>query len=184
MATWRAKPSSAAGEGHQHADLAHAGRGGVVDVGDDVLALDLGHAAQRHVLADLGDLVGHGRLDRLAAEIGGQQRLDVIHAERGLGDARHHLLELGVLGDEVGLGVDLDGDGGAALGGDGHEALGGGAAGFLRGLGKALGAQPVDGGVHVTVGFGQRLLGVHHACAGLVAQFLHLCGCDRHLWVS
>jgi hypothetical protein len=62
------------------------------------------------ILAILSVTVGDG----LAAEIGGLQRLDVVGASAAR-RCRDHLLELGVLGDEVGLGVDLDGDGGAAL---------------------------------------------------------------------
>ena len=57
--------------------------------------------------------------------------------------------------------------------GDADQALGGGAAGLLGRGRKALLAQPVDGGFHVAVGLGQRLLAVHHARAGLVAQLFH-----------
>jgi hypothetical protein len=99
-------------------------------------------------------------------------------------DACHHLLEIGVLAHEIGLGVDLDRHGGATLGCHGHEAFGRRATGFLGGFRQALGAQPVNGGFHVAIRFGQRLLGVHHACAGRLAQFLHLCGCNRHGGVS
>ena len=80
--------------------------------------------------------------------------------------ARTSLLEVGVAGDEVGLGVDLDDHADAVLHRDADEALGRGAARLLRRLGEALGAQPVDRGFHVAVGLGQRLLGVHHAGAG------------------
>ena len=85
-------------------------------------------------------------------------------------------LERLVAGDEIGLGVELDhggGHAGASSPGDGDHALGGDAVGLLGGLGEALGAQPVDGRFHVASGFLQRLLAVHHADAGLVAQFLH-----------
>src|SRR5690606_34064099 len=88
-------------------------------------------------------------------------------------------------GDEVGFGVELDDRGGlaGAVGarGDGHQALGGDAVGPLGGLGQTLGAQPVERGVDVAVGVLQRLLAVHHADAGLLAQFLHQSGRDlRH----
>ena len=51
--------------------------------------------------------------------------------------------------------------------------LGGDPARFLGRLGQPLGAQPVDRGLHVAVGFLQRLLGVHHPRAGRLAQVLH-----------
>src|SRR3546814_4421759 len=68
--------------------------------------------------------------------------------------------------------VHFDGD---ALGpGDGHadQAFGGGAAGLLLRGGQALGAQPVGRGLDIAIGFGERLLAVHHARARTVAQFL------------
>src|SRR3546814_13621546 len=42
---------------------------------------------------------------------------------------------------------------------------------LLRG-GQALGAQPVGRGLDIAIGFGERLLAVHHARARTVAQFL------------
>src|SRR5665213_22471 len=63
----------------------------------------------------------------------------------------------------------------------GHEAFGGDAVGLLGGLRKALGAQPIGGGFDVASRFLQRLLAVHHAYAGFVAQFLDQAGGDfRH----
>src|SRR5690606_15434826 len=56
--------------------------------------------------------------------------------------------------------------------GDGDQAFGGHAARLLGGGGQALGAQPVDRPLQVAVGFRQRLLAVHHARTGLLAQFL------------
>ena len=89
-----------------------------------------------------------------------------------------------VLGDEVGLRVDLDDGAAVALDGDADQALGGGAAGLLGGGGEALGAQPVDRGFHVAVVLGERLLAVHHAGAGALAQFLHSRGRDlSHFFV-
>src|SRR3546814_1669813 len=58
------------------------------------------------------------------------------------------------------------------------QALGRDAAGLLGGGGEALLAQPVDRGLHVALGLTQRLLAVHHAGAGLLAQFLDLRGGD------
>ena len=96
-------------------------------------------------------------------------------------DLRHRLdegLEAVVAGDEVGLGVHLDHRRAAGRGDDAHQALGRDAAGLLRRGGEALGAQPVDRGLHVAAGLGQRALAVHHARAGLLAQVLHQGGGD------
>ena len=169
--------------GDENADLAHAGGCRVVHVGHERFTVERDHAAQRHVLADLGDGVRQRRFNGLAVDLGLLQRLDVVYLQRGFGDAVHHRLELGVLADEIGLGVNLDRDAVAAFDLNGHEAFGGGAARLLGRFGQTLGAQPVNGGFHVAVSFGQRLLGVHHACACGVAQFLDHGCCDSHLLV-
>ena len=116
------------------------------------------------------------RLDRdLRAGIGrGEQLREIALGRRGeRGDVAHHVLELLVAGDEVGLRVDLDDGARLALGDDADEALGGDAVRLLGGLRQALLAQPVDGRFDVALGLGQRRLAVHHAGAGLVAQLLH-----------
>ena len=99
-------------------------------------------------------------------------------SKRELGDVADEILEDLVLGDEVGLRIDLDDRAALALDGDSDEAFGGGAAGLLGGGRKTLGAQPVDRGFHLAIGLGERLLAVHHAGAGALAQFLHRCGRD------
>ncbi|GLS53249.1 hypothetical protein GCM10007886_14320 [Methylobacterium gregans] len=170
-------------ERDQHADLPEALGDLVVHVGrDHALAdLELGHAAQRHVLADRGDqalqLVGDGLAG--AREVGGLETLErAVTVERDLGGLAGEGLEGVVAGDEVGLGVHLDHRGVAAGGLDGDQTLGGDAAGLLGGLGEALLAQPVDGGLEVTLGLVQRALAVHHARAGLLAELLHHRGSD------
>ena len=45
--------------------------------------------------------------------------------------------------------------------------------GLLGGGGEALGAQPVDRGFQVAAGLVERLLAIHHAGAGALAQVLH-----------
>src|SRR5262249_31437478 len=90
----------------------------------------------------------------------------------------NEILELLVLGDEIGLAIDLDRGALLAVDGDSDEAFRGGAAGLLGGGGEALGAQPVDRGFHVATGLAQRLLAVHHAGAGALAQFLDTRGRD------
>jgi hypothetical protein len=73
-------------------------------------------------------------------------------------DRARQILEAVVAGDEIGLGVDFDHHGGIAFRRDSDQAFGGGAAGLLVGLGNALGAQPVDSGFHVAVGFASAFL--------------------------
>ena len=81
------------------------------------------------------------------------------------------------LGDEVGLGVELD----ERAPGVGDQPGRRGALGAaLGGLGRALDAQHLDGLVEVAVGLLEGLLGVHHPGAGGVAELLHICGGDGH----
>ena len=143
---------------------------------DDALA-DLDHrgAAERLVLADRRDVVGQDFLHGAAVRIGGaEKRADIRRAavQRQLGDVADERLELLVLGDEIGLGVDLDDRALGALDGNADEALGGGAAGLLGGGGETLGAEPVDAGLHVAIVLHQRLAAIHHARAGALAQIL------------
>jgi hypothetical protein len=64
---------------------------------------------------------------------------------------------------------------------DADQAFGSGAASLLVGLGDALLAQPINGGIHVAIGLSQRGLAVHHAGAAQFAEFLHLCSRNAHL---
>ncbi len=167
------------------ADLAQIRRGLVVHVGahDPLLDLKRGGAAHGHVLADGGDHLLDVLLDRrLLAGVGhGEQLGDValgLGGERG--DLQDHVLELLVAGDEVGLGVDLHDRARLARGNDANEPFGGDAPRLLGGLGQALLAQPVDGGLDVALRLRERRLAVHHPGAGLVAQFLHQARGNRH----
>ena len=63
------------------------------------------------------------------------------------------------------------------------DALGGHAAGLLLGGSDALLAEPLHRLVHVAVGLGQRLLALHHANAGRLAQLLNLCSSDCHFLI-
>ena len=138
----------------------------------------LAGAAQRHVLADGGDGVRDRIMHRSAARIGRRlDRLDIIpDDERDAGNVAGHGLKLLVLGQEIGFGIDLDHDTGRSGRCNRHKTLGSRAAGLLGSLREALLAQPVDCGFHVAAGFHQRVLAVHHACVGLVAQFFHQSG--------
>ena len=165
---------------NQNTDLAHAVGRRVVDIGRNNVTFDSCHTAQRHVLADGGDLVGDHVGHGLATHVGSFERLNVRNTQRGFGNPANHLLEVGVLGDEVGFRVDLDGHTLATGNLDGHKALGCGTTGFLGRLGQTFGAEPINGRVHVAVGFHQRFFGIHHARASHFAQFFHLCSSDRH----
>src|SRR3546814_2823840 len=77
------------------------------------------------------------------------------------GDLANELLELLVLGDEIGFRIDLDGGAGGARDGDTDQPFGGGAARLLLRGRKALGAQPVDRGFHVADRKSTRLNSSH-----------------------
>ena len=137
-----------------------------------------GRTAQRHVLADRGDRILDAFSNGLAGcrVVRSGNGLDrTVGANGDVGDAANEVLEGIVAGNEVGFGVDFDDDGLGAVARNADQAFSSGAARLLVGLGDALGAQPVDRGFHVAIGFGEGLLAVHHACAGLFAQFLHHC---------
>ncbi|ENN87013.1 hypothetical protein RHSP_13228 [Rhizobium freirei PRF 81] len=167
-------------QGNQNAELADAVAGSIVDVGrhDAVLDFQLGGTTKRHVFADGCDRVLDGVGDRLAGCRVGRSRNGfdrAVGGQRNFGDAASEVLEGIVTGNEVGFGVELDDNSLVTGAGNGDQAFSGGAAGLLVGLGDALGAQPVDRGFDIAVGFRQRLLAVHHACARLFAQFFHQC---------
>ena len=170
-------------ERDQHADLAEAVGDLSVDVGRDHTLghVELGHAAQGHVLADRGDEAGERLLDRgrTTGEVSSLEAFErTVGVEGELGGFTGEGLEAVVARNEVGLGIHFDDGGVMARRFDGDEALGGNAAGLLGGLGQALLAQPVDGGFDVAIRLVQRALAVHHARAGLFAELFHQCGGD------
>ena len=133
-------------------------------------AVEVRRAAQFELLADLGGQVGDDLLDRLVARLGGLERVDV--GSLGLLGSCHdlcgHRLELRVLGDEVGLRVQLDER--AALGR--HQALGRCAFRALADVLGALDAKHLDGLVEVAIGLDEGVLAVEHARAGHLPQTL------------
>src|SRR3954447_9397752 len=137
------------------------------------------------VLGDVGHLAG-GDAQLLGAGVLGDLLLGHVQRLRG-GDVQRDVPgerdEVLVARDEVGVAVDLDEDADLAVGVDVglHRALGGLAAGELGGAGDALLAQPGHGRVDVAAGLGQRLLAVHHARAGAVAQGLDVLRGDGHV---
>src|SRR3546814_18836183 len=89
-----------------------------------------------------GQDVLHGRARRVGR---GEQLLDAVaRLKRDFGHFTHELLELIVLGDEIGFGVHLNDSAAIALHGNAHESVGSGAACLFGGGGETLGAQPVD----------------------------------------
>ena len=142
-------------------------------------------AADLDVLADgqhlVGGDVGHGAVS--AGVSAGLQSLHIggvlvgHDAGQGLDEVLEHL----VLSNEVGLGVDLNDHANAVVGHDGvGHALGGHLAGLLSLGSQALLTQPLDGLVEIALGLGERLLTVHHANAGHLAQLLYVLSSNRH----
>jgi hypothetical protein len=169
----------------QHAHLAGAVDHRVVHIAADRALADRkpGGAAERHVLADLGDRLGDVLSNGFAAGLGRLDLLDVgADVERHVGDHLDEALEQIVAGDEVGLGIDLDDHAFGALDRDADQTLRSDAIGLLGGLGQALLAQPIDRGIDVARGFTERRLAIHHARAGHLAQVLdHLCSDLSHV---
>ena len=102
-----------------------------------------------------------------------------------LGELSSEAGELGVAADEVGLGVDLDEHAHGRVSRDerGDGALVGRATGLLGERSQTAGAQDVDSGVQVAVGLGERLLALHHAGSGALAELLDHAGGDvSHRW--
>ena len=104
--------------------------------------------------------------------------------ERNGENSANEPLKIVVARDEVGLGIDLDDHADIVLDCDADEAVGGDAPALLGRLGEALLAQPVDGGLDVAVRLGQRVLAIHHARAGLLAQILDQPSGDRSHRIS
>ncbi len=98
-----------------------------------------------------------------------------------VGDRLDQLYELLGLGDEVGLALELDDRCGCLVPGHRDGSLGVLTVGALSRLGKALLAEPLAGGIEVSVVLHERLLGVHHPRTSGLAQGLHVFGSERHL---
>src|SRR5690606_20992006 len=127
-------------ERDEHADLAHAGRGGVVDIAGDGARVHRNDraAAQRLIFTDRRDILRQLFGDGAAGRIGrGIQRVDVGDAagERDLRHVADEALELLVLRNEIGFAVHFDHRAAVAVGGNADKAFGGDAAGLLGGGG-------------------------------------------------
>ena len=147
-----------------------------------MLAGDLGELADLDVLAEQGRGLFDGEFD------GGVPGLGLEQFVGGVGFGVHgvaenflaELDELRGLGHEVGFGIQFDGVAGLAIGGlddlGGDGAFLGLAAFTLAGCGDALGADDLLGAGDVAFGFGQSLLDVEHAGAGVFTNLLDQCG--------
>ena len=178
MAIWRPSGPSAVGialdsSATRTPILPRPSRHRVVHVGRDhaLRDLELGDAAQGHVLADGGDELLHAILDGglRAREVSGLERLDACRrpSRAILAASRDEGLELLVAGDEVGLGVDLEDRRRVAATTHRDQALGGDAAGLLGGLERPfLRSQSMAASISPLVSV-ERGLAVHHAGAGL-----------------
>ena len=65
-----------------------------------------------------------------------------------------------------------------------NQAVAGLTVGTLRSLSSAGNTQDVNGLIEVAIGLSEGLLGVHHAGASSVAQFLDLSSSDSHRYLS
>src|SRR5690606_10817452 len=83
-------------------------------------------------------------------------------------------LEVVLHGQEVGLGVDFDDDGGLVVVShlDRDGAFSGNVASLLGGLDRTSGAHVVDGFLDVATGCFKGLFAIHHALAGTLLQLL------------
>ena len=149
-----------------------------------VSSINLGKTTQSHVLANLGDLSGQFILNGAFAQLAFQQ---LVHSsnfvfQSSLCNSVYHANKLIVLGNKVGLGVNLNNYALLAVSGvfNGNNTLGSDTAGFLGSLRQALFTQEINSSFKITVGFGQSLFAVHHACAGSLTQFFYHC-CTNHL---
>src|SRR6266545_1071239 len=156
----------------QHVLLVELAQLPLDDLGLDALGfLLLGHLGGVDApfpLDDLGGNVLHPHGDRPG-------RRDVQ------GQVLGELAKLRGIGDEVGLAVDLDHRGHAAIEVQVHldQPLGGGAVGALLGLRGVFDADHLLRLGHVALGFLERPLAVHHARARAGAELGHLFRVDR-----
>ena len=136
----------------------------------DVLDVYRFAGLRRRELHKLGDALRRIRHERLREE-----RLDIgsggVHALRD--ELRDDLAEILVARDEVRLARHFDEHAGATVVEDlaANDAFARRAVGTLFGLRNALLAEVLDRGVHVAAILLERLLAIHHAGAGALAEF-------------
>ena len=134
-------------------------------------------AAHTDVLADPRDQCAARFVNGLTrVEPRREQRIEArrLRGERRLGNSGRERLEIVLARNEVRLGVHFDDGGRTAVGRllDRDDTFGGDAAGLLVRLGKARLPHDLGRSLEIAVGFDERLLALHHAGAGALAQFL------------
>src|SRR5215210_5719254 len=158
-------------------------------VEEDGLLHPLAQLALGDLAADLLGLVGGLLLEHPQLRLLGVLRDvllgDVLRGRRRgdvQGDLARELREVLVAGHEVGVAVDLHQHADLAVGVHVRldRALRGLATAHLEGLVAEADAQQLGGAIDVAAGLLQRLLAVHHAGAGAVAQLLDLLGGNAH----
>ena len=97
-------------------------------------------------------------------------------------DVLHQRLKLVTACREVGFGIDFDEDAELPSGMNvvSDHAFSGNSGGFLLGGSQALLSQNDDGRFHIALRFDERVLAVHHACAGFLAEIFHVFRVDLH----
>ena len=130
-------------------------------------------AANLDVLLDDKDQSLQGVVNRALAHLASHQGLNVggVLVSNDLGQVLGEVNKLVVLGDEVGLGVDLNDDSAVGVRNGIDHALGGDTASLLVGSSQTLLAQDLDCLLEVAVSLSQCLLALHHAAVGLLTQF-------------
>ena len=158
-----------------HDDGVHAATGLLVQVGLDHLAGAGGqtlHGTHGDVFLERGE-----HLFDLLSELAGR---GLATSGDGGSHLRHEVHEVLALGDEVGLALDFHNGGVRAVTNDRDGTFRVVAVSALRGRRETLHAQPLRGGLKVTVVLLESLLGVEHADTGGLTKGLYVLGGNCH----
>ena len=147
--------------------------------------------ADLNVLADGVDLILESSLDGICAACicASHESIVVcgIACENSIEKSVYECLEISILSNEVGLGVDLDHCSLiiCVVELDSNKSLCRDSVRLLSSNGKSALAQNLHRTVEIAVGLNKRLLAVHHAAAGLSSQLgNHLCCNLCHNFIS
>ncbi|MND83555.1 hypothetical protein D3C80_754220 [compost metagenome] len=138
-----------------------------VQVGADNVTFNAHQATDVDVLANLGN---QGFTSRFAGS-DQRSRVSQLLGEGLLNAFGYEGFEVVLQGQEVGLRVDFQQNGGLVVGLDGDSAFSGNVAGLFSGLDGARSAHVVNGFLDVAAGLFQGLFAIHHAFAGTLTQF-------------
>ena len=152
--------------------------------------VELLHLARNHFLGDVRGLAaGNGlrEIDFLLLGVGFRRHIFFSHVARIAGrnvhrDVVHQLLEIIRACHEIALAVHLDQHANLAAGVNvaPHRSFTGHARRLLRRHRDTLLAKNYDCLLHVSLGFGQSLLAIHHRGPSLLPEILHLCRRNIH----